>query len=135
MLPNMPNIIDGVIAKVAVIYELAQLMNNRELLEKIAGLQKELIDAREAHIKLLQEKSELSQENIDLREQLTLLNSAVIRKLQFIETAYFDRETGEAYCPGCIDAAHTPVRLVPIASDLLKTTHRCPRCKERFKLH
>jgi hypothetical protein len=124
----MTDIIDNVISKAAALYELAKQFNDQKFLQKIADLQRELIDMQMAH-------NGLRKENLDLQEKVQTLESVIVKQLVFKKTAYFYQDGDEAFCPGCIDGDHVPVRLVPTTGVIPARVYRCPRCKTTYRLH
>jgi ribosomal protein L29 len=123
----MTGIIESVISKAAAIYDLAKQVNNLELQQKIADLQSELIDMRFSY-------NTLRSENLTLQEKVQTLEAVIAGDLMFVETAYFHKESGEAFCPGCIDGDHTLAHLVPVMG-ASQTSYKCPRCKNVYRIH
>jgi ribosomal protein L29 len=128
MLQSMIDIIDNVISKASAICELAQLMHDNDLLEKVTNLQIELTNLR---LKLINTQYE----NIKLREQVENLEAVIAKELVFKVSAYYRKNSNEAFCPKCVDIEHKLSRLIPTAGNILATTHKCPTCGNRYKLH
>jgi hypothetical protein len=124
----MADIVDTIISKAAALYELAKQFDNIEFLQKIAGLQKELIEMQMEH-------NTLRAETLRLQEKVQTLESTVIKHLVFKKTAYFYPDSDEAFCSGCIDGDRVPVRLVPTTGVVPAKIYKCPRCKNTYRLH
>jgi thioesterase domain-containing protein len=124
----MIDIIDSIISKTAALHEIAKQFDNMDFLQKIADLQKELIEMQMTH-------NRLRKENIDLQEKVQTLEDTVIKRLVFKTTAYFYPDSDEAFCPGCIDGDRVPVRLVPTTGSVPTKIYKCLRCKNTYRLH
>jgi hypothetical protein len=119
--------IDTVIDKVTALHKLAVRINNLELLEQITDLRRELIDMKMEH-------NTLRNENLDLHGKLRNLEDTIIGNLVFTGVAYFHKDTDEIYCCNCLDGDRILSHLVPIPGNVLKATHKCPRCKNIYNI-
>jgi FtsZ-binding cell division protein ZapB len=129
------DIIDSVISKTSALYDLAKRFDSQELRQKIADLQEELITVQATCNDLRKENSDLRKKNFDLQEKIQTLEDVIIGRLVFKKTAYFYQDNDEAFCPGCVDGDHVPMRLVPTTGTIPAKIYKCPRCKNTYRLH
>jgi hypothetical protein len=131
----MIDVIDNVISKAAVIYELAKRAGNLELQQKIADLQEELIKARTAYYDAQNENLNLRKEALALQETVSKLKKAATGDIEFCTTAYFVKDSDAPFCSCCFDADNLLIHLVPTTGTTPASVYKCPRCKNIYRLY
>jgi hypothetical protein len=124
----MMDILDAVIEKTANLNALAKLVKNPDILKECIKLQEQLLDIQTAY-------NDLRSENTALRGKVKNLEAVIAGELVFKISAYYRKGSDEAFCPKCLDSDHKLSHLIPTAGTVLNTTHRCPDCNNRYKLH
>jgi regulator of replication initiation timing len=127
--------LDDLLTTVVNLRDLAKTTGSPDLIKIIEDLQAKLSSVRLEYADAVSRNADLVLENTRLRTELQNLTDAVTGKLVFAVTAYFHKETGEPYCPQCLDSDHVLSHLIPTAGNILTTTHKCPRCNNRYKLN
>jgi hypothetical protein len=124
----MIDIITDVISKAAAIYDLAKQLGDQKFLQRIADLQKDLIDLQMEH-------NGLRIKNMELQQKAENMENVIKGELKFNKITYFHKDTGEAFCAACLDAEHVLMHLTPTTGTANAVTYKCPRCKTTYRLH
>jgi hypothetical protein len=116
------------------LYSVAKAFGNTDLLGIIELLQNQLTETKEADWEQAREIDTLRSEIRQLKTEIQNLTDMLAEELVFKVSAYYRKDTDEAFCPGCFDSKHALARLIPYKGNN-QMTRRCPVCNNRYKLH
>jgi FtsZ-binding cell division protein ZapB len=123
----MTNLLESISSNVKTIFDLAKLINNKDLLAETGELQMQLSNLKTAY-------AALQDENRELKEKIRSLEKGNEEPPVYKNGAYYSQSGNGPFCTACYDKDKKQIRLSKLKISTGLVNHICPVCKAPYNL-